>query len=297
MLEVYVPATSANIGPGYDCLGLCLDLFNKFTFEELESGLQFEGCDETFANEDNLVYKTMLFFYDKIKPKKIPKGIKISFENNIPICRGLGSSSTCIVAGLMAANVLSEANLDKDEILKLAIELEGHPDNVAPAIYGNMIIAFMEDGNLYHESIKVPEEIRFLAMVPDFELSTEKARAVLPKEIPHKHGVFNVSRCALLIAAFTKNNLDLVKAACKDKFHQDYRSHLINNYDDIVAYANSLDSLGTFLSGAGPTIMTLAKDGDDEILDKMKSYLAALPDNWQILDLHCDPNGAYYKEV
>ena len=259
MLEVYVPATSANIGPGYDCLGLCLDLFNKFTFEELESGLQFEGCDETFANEDNLVYKTMLFFYDRVKPKKIPKGIKISFENNIPICRGLGSSSTCIVAGLMAANVLSEANLDKDEILKLAIELEGHPDNVAPAIYGNMIIAFMEDGNLYHESIKVPEEIRFLAMVPDFELSTEKARAVLPKEIPHKHGVFNVSRCALLIAAFTKNNLDLVKAACKDKFHQDYRSHLINNYDDIVAYANSLDSLGTFLSGAGPTIMTLAK--------------------------------------
>lgn len=162
MLEVYVPATSANIGPGYDCLGLCLDLFNKFTFEELESGLQFEGCDEAFANEDNLVYKTMLFFYDKVKPKKIPKGIKISFENNIPICRGLGSSSTCIVAGLMAANVLSESNLDKDEILKLAIELEGHPDNVAPAIYGNMIIAFMEDGNLYHESIKVPEEIRFL---------------------------------------------------------------------------------------------------------------------------------------
>ena len=124
MLEVYVPATSANIGPGYDCLGLCLDLFNKFTFEELESGLLFEGCEEEFANEDNLVYKTMLFFYDKVKPKKIPKGIKITFENNIPICRGLGSSSTCIVAGLMAANVLSEANLGKDEILKLAIELE-----------------------------------------------------------------------------------------------------------------------------------------------------------------------------
>ena len=155
----------------------------------------------------------------------------------------------------------------------------------------------MEDGNLYHESIKVPEEIRFLAMVPDFELSTEKARAVLPKEIPHKDGVFNVSRCALLIAAFTKNNLELVKAACKDKFHQDYRSHLINNYDDIVAYANSLDSLGTFLSGAGPTIMTLAKDSDNEILYKMKSYLSTLEDNWQILDLHCDPNGAYYKEV
>ena len=297
MLEVYVPATSANIGPGYDCLGLCLDLFNKFTFEEIEEGLEFGTCEEAFANEDNLVYKTMLYFYDKVKPPKIPKGIKISFENNIPICRGLGSSSTCIVAGLMAANVLSEANLSKDEILKLAIEIEGHPDNVAPAIYGNMIIAFMEDGNLYHEQIKVPDGIRFLAMVPNFELSTEKARAVLPKQIPHKDGVFNVSRCALLIAAFTNNNLDLVKVACKDKFHQDYRSHLINNYDDIVAYANTLDSLGTFLSGAGPTIMTLAKDSDEEILDKMNGYLSTLEDDWKILDLHCDSNGAYCKEV
>ena len=134
-------------------------------------------------------------------------------------------------------------------------------------------------------------------MVPDFELSTEKARAVLPKQIPHKDGVFNVSRCALLIAAFTKNNLDLVKVACKDKFHQDYRSHLINNYDDIVKYANKLDSLGTFLSGAGPTIMTIAKDSDDKILDQMNSYLSTLKDKWKTLDLHCDPNGAYCREV
>ena len=160
-----------------------------------------------------------------------------------------------------------------------------------------MIIAFIEDGNLYHEKIAVPDGIRFLAMVPNFELSTEKARAVLPKQIPHKDGVFNVSRCALLIAAFTNNNLDLVKVACKDKFHQDYRSHLINNYDDIVNYANTLDSLGTFLSGAGPTIMTLAKDSDEEILDKMNSYLSSLEDDWKILDLHCDANGAYCKEV
>lgn len=297
MLEIYVPATTANIGPGYDCLGLSLNLFNKFSFEEIEKGIQFEGCDEEYANEDNLVYKTMLFFYDKIKPKKELKGIKIYFENNIPICRGLGSSSGCIVAGLMAANILSESNLSKDQLLKLAIEIEGHPDNVAPAIYGNMIIAFMEDGNLYHQIIEIPKEIRFLAMIPDFKLSTEKARAVLPKEIPHKDGVFNVSRCSLLIAAIVNKNLDLIKVACKDKFHQNYRSSLINNYDDIVNYANSQDSLGTFLSGAGPTIMTLAKDSDKEIFDSMKSYLSTLDDKWEILDLRCDVNGAYYKIV
>lgn len=297
MLEIYVPATTANIGPGYDCLGLSLNLFNKFSFEEIEKGIEFEGCDEEYANEDNLVYKTMLFFYDKIKPKKQLKGIKIYFENNIPICRGLGSSSGCIVAGLMAANILSESNLSKDEILKLAIEIEGHPDNVAPAIYGNMIIAFMEDGNLYYQIIEVPEEIRFLAMIPNFKLSTEKARSVLPKEISHKDGVFNVSRCSLLIAAIVNKNLDLIKVACQDKFHQNYRSSLINNYDDIVNYANNQDSLGTFLSGAGPTIMTLAKDSDKEIFDNMKSYLSTLDDKWEILDLRCDVNGAYYKIV
>lgn len=297
MLEVFVPATSANIGPGYDCLGLCLNLFNKFTFEELEKGLEFEGCEEEYANEDNLVYKTMLFFYEKVKPNKIPKGIKISFENNIPICRGLGSSSTCIVAGLMAANILTESNLSKEEILKLAIEIEGHPDNVAPAILGNMIIAFIEDNKLYHDSIKVPSDIKFIAMVPDFELSTEKARAVLPKKIDHKDGVFNVSRCALLISAFNNHNLDLIKTACKDKFHQDYRSPLINNYNDIVSFTNKLNSLGTFLSGAGPTIMTLIKKEDISIIDEIKSFLSTLDNKWEILNLSCDSNGAYYKIV
>lgn len=297
MLEVFVPATSANIGPGYDCLGLCLNLFNKFTFEEIEEGLEFEGCEEKYANEDNLVYKTMLYFYEKVRPKKIPQGLKITFENHIPICRGLGSSSTCIVAGLMAANILTQSNLSKEELLKIAIEIEGHPDNVAPAILGNMVIAFLENKTLYHELIKVPDEIRFLAMVPDFELSTEKARAILPKQINHKDGVFNVSRCALLIAAFNNNHLDLIKVACRDKFHQDYRSSLINNYDDIVSFANNLDSLGTFLSGAGPTIMALIKNEDSHIKDNLEKYLSTLNNKWQILDLKCDKNGAYYKMI
>ena len=116
----------------------------------------------------------MLYFFENIKPKKIAKGIKIKIVDEVPICRGLGSSATCIIAGLMAANYLSESNLPKDEILKLATEIEGHPDNVAPAIYGNMIVSFMENNKIFHDTIKVPDNLRFCAMVPDFKLSTEK---------------------------------------------------------------------------------------------------------------------------
>lgn len=291
MLEVIVPATSANIGPGYDCLGIALNIYNKFYFEEIDEGVIIEEKEQEFIGEDNLVYKSMLYFFEKVKPKIIPKGVKIKIVDDIPISRGLGSSATCIVAGLMGANYLSQSNISKEEILKLATEIEGHPDNVAPAIYGNMIVSFMEDDKIYYDTIKVPSELRFCALIPDFKLSTEKARAVLPETIDHKDGVFNVSRATLLVTAFMNNNLDLIKIACKDKFHQEYRSPLINDYDNIVLYSNKLSCLGTFLSGAGPTIMCLTSDENMDFLPKMNSYLLTLENKWQIKDLHCDSNG------
>ena len=297
MLEVIVPATSANIGPGYDCLGIALNLYNKFYFEEIDEGIIIENKEKEYLNEDNMVYQSMLYFFEKVKPSIVPKGIKIKIVDEIPICRGLGSSATCIVAGLMGANYLSKLNLNKEEILKLATEIEGHPDNVAPAIYGNMIVSFMENEKIYHDTIKVPKHLRFCALIPDFELSTEKARAVLPKTIDHKDGVFNVSRATLLVTAFMNNKLELLKVACKDRFHQEYRSPLINDYDKIVSYSNKLNCLGTFLSGAGPTIMSLTYDDDKYFLPKMRSYLSTLDDKWQIKDLHCDYNGVVLNVI
>lgn len=291
MLEIIVPATSANIGPGYDCLGIALNLYNKFYFEEIDEGIIIEEKEKEYINEDNLVYKSMLYFFEKVKPNIIPKGVKIKIVNEIPICRGLGSSATCVVAGLMGANYLSKSNLSKEEILKLATEIEGHPDNVAPAIYGNMVVSFMENEKIYYDIIKIPQNLRFCSLIPDFKLSTEKARAVLPTTIDHKDGVFNVSRATLLVTAFMNNNLELLKVACNDKFHQEYRSPLINDYDKIVSYSNELNCLGTFLSGAGPTIMTLTSDDNESFLPKMKSYLSTLNDNWMIKDLRCDFNG------
>ncbi len=291
MLEVIVPATSANIGPGYDCLGIALNLYNKFYFEEIYEGIIIEQSESEFINKDNLVYKSMQYFFDKIKPKYIPKGIKIKIIDEIPICRGLGSSATCIVAGLIGANHLSKSNLNKDEILKLATEIEGHPDNVAPAIYGNMIISFLENEIIYHDVIKVPKNLNFCTFIPDFELSTQKAREVLPKTISHKDGVFNVSRAVLLVSSFMNNNLDFLKVSCQDKFHQDYRSSLINNYDDIVNHSNNLNCLATFLSGAGPTIISLVCDDNKNFSSNMLSYLNTLDDKWEIKNLKCDCSG------
>ena len=291
MLEVIVPATSANIGPGYDCLGVALSLYNKFYFEEIDEGIIIEEKEKEYINKDNLVYKSMQYFFEKVKPSIVPKGIKIKIIDEIPICRGLGSSATCIVAGLVGANYLSKSNLGKEEILMLATEIEGHPDNVAPAIYGNMIVSFMEKEKIYYDTINVPKHLRFCALIPDFKLSTEKARSVLPKVIQHNDGVFNVSRATLLVTAFMNNNLELLKVACKDKFHQEYRSPLINDYDKIVSHSSKLNCLGTFLSGAGPTIMCLTSDDNKNFVPHMKSYLETLENKWQVKDLHCDFQG------
>ncbi|MDB0439710.1 homoserine kinase [Clostridioides difficile] len=292
MLEIIVPATSANIGPGFDCLGIALNIYNKFYVEEIESGLEIEGCEDAYKNENNLVYTSMKYFFDKVKPSKIPAGIKIKIQSDVPICRGLGSSASCIVAGVIAANALSNSNLDKCQLLNIASEIEGHPDNVAPAILGNMVVSVTDNDNIHYDIIEIPSELKFCAMIPNFKLSTEKARGVLPKEISYSDGVFNVSRVALLVSALLNKNFDLLKVACQDKLHQDYRGTLIENYSDIVKKSEQLNSIGVFLSGAGPTIMALIQENDDNFVDNMRDYLSNLKSNWEIKELCCDSKGA-----
>lgn len=154
-----------------------------------------------------------------------------------------------------------------------------------------MIVSVTDNENIHYDIIKIPEELKFCAMIPNFKLSTEKARGVLPKEIPYSDGVFNVSRVALLISALLNKNFDLLKVACQDKLHQDYRGTLIENYNDIVEKSEQLNSIGVFLSGAGPTIMSLIKENDDSFVDNMKNYLQKLKSDWEIKELCCDSNG------
>ncbi|KGO15495.1 serine kinase [Clostridium botulinum] len=289
MVEVRVPATSANIGPGFDCLGVAVNMYNKFFVEEIEEGLIFEGCGDKFKNENNLIYVAMKKCFDKIGYK--PTGLRIKIESNIPVSRGLGSSAACVVGGIVSANELAGGILNKKELLDLAMEVEGHPDNVNPAFCGGMTASISDNREVIYSKVKVSEGIKFCALIPDFTLSTEKARAVLPKSIDYKDGIFNVGRTALMISALNNGDFHLIKYACKDKLHQDYRAKLIENFYSIKKQCEKLNSLGVFLSGAGPTIMVMLKEEDKDFSKNIKSFLETLKNKWEVRELKIDKLG------
>ncbi|KRU24555.1 homoserine kinase [Clostridium sporogenes] len=289
MVEVRVPATSANIGPGFDCLGVAVNIYNKFFVEEIEEGIIFEGCADKFKNENNLIYVAMKKCFDKIGYK--PTGLRIKIESDIPVSRGLGSSAACVVGGIVSANELAGGALNKKELLDLAVEVEGHPDNVNPAFCGGMTASISDNREVIYSKVKVSEGIKFCALIPDFTLSTEKARAVLPKSIDYKDGIFNVGRTALMISALNNGDFHLIKYACKDKLHQDYRAKLIENFYSIKKQCEKLNSLGVFLSGAGPTIMVMLREEDKDFSKNIKSFLETLKNKWEVRELNIDKLG------
>jgi homoserine kinase len=295
MIEIRVPATSANMGPGFDCLGVALNLYNNFYIEEIEEGLEIVNCEEAYRNKDNLVYTSMKKCFQLIGYKH--KGLKIRFNPAIPASRGLGSSASCILGGVLAANEIGKGNLSKDEILELATVIEGHPDNIAPALFGGMTVSIKEGKRVCYEKINLPEGMKFCAIIPEFTLSTKEARAVLPHKIPYIDGVFNVGRVSLLIAALTNGNLEQLKFACKDRLHEIYRGSLIENYNEIIEESARLNSLSVFLSGAGPTIMTMLKEDEVEFICQIESFLCKLKNKWIIKELKSDFEGAVVRSI
>lgn len=289
MIEVRVPATSANIGPGFDCLGVAVNMYNKFFVEEIKEGLIFEGCEDKFKNEDNLIYVAMKKCFDKIGYK--PTGLRIKMESDIPVSRGLGSSAACVVGGIVSANELAGRVLNKKELLDLAVEVEGHPDNVNPAFCGGVTVSISDNKEIIYSKVKVSEGIKFCALIPDFTLSTEKARTVLPKSIDYKDGIFNVGRTALMVSALNNGDFHLIKHACKDKLHQDYRAKLIENFYSIKKQCEKLNSLGVFLSGAGPTIMVMIKEEENYFSKNIKVFLDTLKNKWEVRELKIDNIG------
>ncbi|MGG7178697.1 homoserine kinase [Clostridium paraputrificum] len=291
MIRVRVPATSANMGPGFDSLGIAIQLYNEFGFRETESGLSFKGVPEEFCNEDNVIYEAMMKCFKKANYE--PKGLEIStLKQDIPIARGLGSSSSCIVGGLVGANEIMGNPFSKDEIFQMAVEMEGHPDNVAPAVLGGMVVAIMEEDKVYYDMVKVQEHIRFVPIIPDFRLATKDARDVLPEKISMKDGVYNVARAALMVTAMSNGNHELLKFACKDAFHENYRSKLIKGFDEVKNEAYRVGALASYLSGAGPTIMALISDKEVGFSNKMQEFLEANSLNWDIYELSIDTVGA-----
>lgn len=289
MISVRVPATSANMGPGFDCLGIALSLYNSFDIEEIENGLEIEGCDKEFRNGDNLVIKAMRRCFDKIGYKN--KGIHLKMNCQLPIARGLGSSAACILAGVAAANEIAGSVMDKSEMLETAVDIEGHPDNLSPALYGGMTVSIKAGEKVYAEKLRLSEDICFCALIPDFTLSTEVSRSVLPKQVPYKDAVFNLGRIGVLISAFGTGDADMIRVGCEDRLHEKYRSELIKNYKDIRSRCTELNAWGVFLSGAGPTMMAVIHKNNTGFIESIAGYLAGLESKWLVKPLNVDHNG------
>lgn len=288
-VKVKVPATSANLGPGFDVAGLAVTLYNTFTFELIDEGLQITGCPEQFCNADNMTYQA---FVEGAKACGLDfNGVRIECSGDVPYTRGLGSSSTCIVAGIVGAYAFVDRYDERQEILELATQIEGHPDNVAPAIFGGLTVSVMSDG-VTTLNIPVKHDYRFVALIPPFTLSTEKSRSVLPQELPRADAIANVSHLALTVASLINGYDEGLKLGFKDRLHQPYRGPLIQGFAEIMNILEKDERiLGAYLSGAGPTIMVVIDADDTKGVVRIKEELGDLLKDWQVEKLELDMRG------
>lgn len=259
MIRVKVPATTANMGPGYDVLGMALSQYSTFQCQEDDKiSLTIKGLEsEKLVNQDheaNLVVRSMNHLFKYVD--KYPKGYKLEIINDIPLARGMGSSASAIVGGLLVANYLVGANLDQDEILKLATQIEGHPDNVAPALMGNIVLsAKIPDDQVIYHSIQPFEAMTCVLFIPDYEVSTSMSRAVLPQSISMADAVHTSGHLSLMLAGFMTGNKDLIGKTMVDRLHEPYRKSLIKNFDDFKTSALEAGAFAFSLSGSGSTII------------------------------------------
>ncbi len=293
MYRVIVPATSANLGPGFDCMGVALNLYNMIDVEESGDGLQIEinglGKEKIPINENNLIYKSMKLVFDRVG--YAPKGLRIIQTNEIPLTRGLGSSAACIVGGIFAANQIIGQKLTLEELEIMAAIADGHPDNTTPVIRGGLVTTVLEDDEVYHVDIEIPDNLKFAAFIPDFTLSTAKARRILPGRISHKDAVFNAGRAALLVASLVSGKFENLAHALEDRLHQPYRKKLIPDMDRIFEASMKNGAKGCYLSGAGPTLISILDNHYEKFLDQMNLYLETLSTGWEIKILELNKKG------
>lgn len=257
---VRVPGTSANCGPGFDCLGLATTIYNYLDLTLLRNGKVVvestgEGADKIPHGKRNLTWQAVNRLLQELGREDEFKGAIIRTNNNVPISRGLGSSSTAIVAGLVAANEILGSPLNRNGLLKLATEIEGHPDNVAPALFGGFTVSVMNQGEVQTFSFLPRIKLKLIVAVPDFELSTRLARKVLPKNVSMKDAVFNISRASMLIAALVEGREDLLPLAFDDALHQPYRKKLVPGMSAVFEAAKAAGAFGSAISGAGSCLI------------------------------------------
>lgn len=292
MITIKVPATSANLGPGFDCLGLAVSMYNTVEVEPsktLKIEILGEGYNSIPKNGSNLVFKAYRRTMQHLEEPVV--NLHMVQHNKIPSTRGLGSSSTAIVAGILIASEISGKAIPRAEALRIATEIEGHPDNVAPALYGGFTVSMQKEKQVRTLSFDVSEDLVPVAMVPNFELSTAKARNVLPQHVPYKDAVFNTAHASFLAAAFAKGDLEHLLFAVEDRLHQPYRAGLIPGFDEIVECGREM-GIPVYLSGAGPTMMALcSRSNASEFVVRSKPVLAKFAE-WNVHVLEVENQGA-----
>jgi len=295
---VRVPATSANLGPGFDTLGLALSVYDELVVTALPQGrLEIEvtgqGADDVPRDASNLVVRSIAYAFEAVG-RRLP-GLRLQAHNVVPHGRGMGSSGAAVVSGLLAAKGLLEGDvvLGDDMLLSLATELEGHPDNVAPALFGGLTIAWMDETGPQHKKLLVHRGVSPLVLVPEFTMSTKLARSLQPLQVPREDAVFNVSRSALLIAALTQSP-ELLLAATEDKLHQNYRAQAMPDTDELVR-ALRARGFAAVVSGAGPSVLVLA-DGPGRRLEAVEFVRSATDTPWEALLPAVDFKGGTVRE-
>ena len=287
-VTIRVPATTANLGPGFDAFGCALSLYTDVTFEETEDGLEITGCDEEFTGPDNLAYVSYCAALATMSEEL--RGIKIHIDSQIPVCRGLGSSAALLVAGAMGANVLRGNKLSTQGLLNITNAMEGHPDNLAPAFYGGRTASMVDNGLPVCVNFPLHPDWEFLALVPDFTLPTTVARQALPTEYDRADAVYNIAHGALVLKALELGDEKLLRNAMQDRIHQPYRKKMIADYDKIESLIRTTGA-AFCLSGAGPTLLCITRNPglEEKLARKIHDITEA---NWQMLPLHVEFQGA-----
>lgn len=290
-VRVAVPATTANLGPGYDSLGLALGLHNEIELAVADVttvAVEGEGAESLAQDDRNLVLTSARRLAEQAG-RTVP-GWQLRQVNRIPLARGLGSSSAAIVAGLVATNHLLELGLPSADLLTVASDIEGHPDNVAPALLGGLTVC-CADPQLSCLPLPGPN-LRVIVAIPDFEVSTEAARKVMPSTIPHADGVYNVAHVALTVAALTSGEFTHLRLSLRDRLHQPYRAHLVPGFEQVCEAALAAGAYGAALSGSGPTVAAFAGESDEAIAEAMTGAFRKAGVRARSLILPVDSEGA-----
>ena len=299
MIKIRVPATTANLGPGFDCLGLALKLYLNLEIEEIEEGLvieyQGEGAKKFSAKkkEDTLTWKSIDLVFKNTGKDIHKKGLKIRVLNEIPITRGLGSSSSAIIGGIVGTARFYNIDLTNQEILELALTLEGHMDNITPALIGGLTLAYKTGREeIKWIGIKTPPDLRIVVAIPEFTLNTREMRKVLPQKVALSKAIFNLSRSALLINALQNSDWEVLPEAMEDRLHQPYRAPFIPGIEDMFSQIKKTGLAGIALSGSGPSVVSFTKAGSEEVISKiMKDAFLNAGITCRILVLEADLEG------